>query len=111
MTAIERIAALLPTTLWSFRSAAWNGFIDFRGAPKYQTHWGWGTWLVRDDHLVLVNDDDGFQHVLSFSDDGQRFQGRRSDGMRFEGELLYNYTTGERPTSFRARGGPSAMTN
>jgi hypothetical protein len=89
-TALEK---KLVTSLWSFHSSYWSGFVDFRGAGHYQTHWGWGTWRALGPRSIRMhNSYDGFWFVLEFDDALMQFVVRDSNHpTRSTGHFLYAY--------------------
>ena len=80
----------LESTLWTFRSNVWDGYIDFQEGGKYLTHWGWGTWSVNPDGetIHMANDYNNRTYEVAFTDSGFRFQGMRNDGLIITGRLI-----------------------
>lgn len=80
----------LESSLWTFRSNVWDGYIDFQEGGKYLTHWGYGTWTVNPDgeSIHLANDYNSKTYEVVFTDSGFRFKGLRDDGLIITGDLL-----------------------
>lgn len=96
----ENFRQSLEWSLWTFRSDAWNGYIDFQGDGRYWTHWGYGRWSVGQDGTVhLINDYDSYQHDFRFTSDGRHYQGTRSDRVVVTGDLLCGMYPGQIPSS------------
>lgn len=104
-----RLENRLHGSLWSFRSAGWNGFIDFREPGLYFTHWGFGKWrsvvdsvagvAVNDRTIRLQNGYDPFFFVFEFDDDLTSFrctQTNHSDPP--VGDMLFDYRGQVPPT-------------
>jgi hypothetical protein len=89
----------LESSLWTFRSDVWDGYIDFQEEGKYWTHWGFGTWAVTADGkgVHLANDYNDKTYEIAFVDNGYRFQGIRSDGLIISGLLICNKYAGGGP--------------
>jgi len=100
----------LISTLWSFRSTEWTGFIDFREPGIYFTHWGWGEWRTDTSHagddrtIRLQNGYDPFWFVLAFDDDLLSFRCLQSNHpSRPVGDMLFDYARQEPPAPFWQR--------
>lgn len=80
----------LESSLWTFRSNVWDGYIDFQEGGKYMTHWGFGTWSVNPDGetIHLANDYNDKTYEIAFTDSGTRYQGMRNDGLVISGLLI-----------------------
>jgi hypothetical protein len=79
----------IESSLWTFRSDVWDGYIDFQEKGKYWTHWGSGTWTVNPNGSVtMANDYNGKSYNIIFTDSGFRFEGVRNDGLKISGRLL-----------------------
>lgn len=91
--------ASLESSLWTFRSDVWDGYIDFQEEGKYMTHWGFGTWNVTADGkgIHMANDYNDKTYEIAFTDNGFRFQGIRSDGLIISGLLICNKYSGPGP--------------
>jgi len=102
-TALER---RLSSTLWSFRSPAWTGFIDFREPGVYFTHWGFGEWSSEGDDertIRMRNGFDPFFFLVRFDDDLLTFTGVRTNHPQstpLTGDLLFDYANQELPRPF-----------
>ena len=93
----EAFVKSIEHSLWTFRSAIWNGYIDFQTGGRYWTHWGYGRWTVdKIGHIKLVNDFDPITHELTLEEPyepgvtftGAVFNGTRNDGSKVKGALL-----------------------
>lgn len=83
-------ASSIESSIWTFRSNVWDGYIDFQKNGKYWTHWGFGTWNVNPDGetIHLSNDYNTRTYEVAFTDSGFRFQGMRNDGLVITGKLI-----------------------
>lgn len=78
----------IESSLWTFRSNVWDGYIDFQEKGKYWTHWGYGTWKVDGETLLLANDYNDKTYRITLTDSGFRFEGYRNDGLVITGKLI-----------------------
>jgi hypothetical protein len=79
----------IESTLWTFRSVVWDGYIDFQEEGRYWTHWGYGKWTVTPQGgLHLVNEYNGKSYDIFFTDSGFRYEGIRNDGLKISGRLI-----------------------
>jgi len=94
-----RYPQTLESSLWTFRSTVWDGYVDFQENNKYWTHWGYGTWSVTDDGQVrMANDYNDRVYFIRLVDHGFRFEGVRNDGLRISGKMLCAKYQGPPPT-------------
>lgn len=102
LTARTPLERRLSSTLWSFRSSAWNGFLDFREPGVYFTHWGYGEWARTDDTdrvVRLQNGYDPFWFVLTFDDDLTSFRCTSTNHQAPPvGDMLFDYGEQVLPT-------------
>ena len=89
----------IESSLWTFRSNVWDGYIDFHEGGKYWTQWGLGTWTVTPDYkgIHMANDFNDKTYEVAFTDNGFRFQGIRNDGLIISGMLLCGKYAGPGP--------------
>jgi hypothetical protein len=107
----ESLNKSLEYSLWTFRSSAWNGYIDFQGFGRYWTHWGYGHWSVDNNgNINLVNDYDAYTHQLTISKDGKSLKGSRNDGIEITGKLICGQYYGNIPTEPQLDGPKSKIT-
>lgn len=80
----------IESSLWTFRSDAWDGYIDFMEGGKYLTHWGWGKWSVTEDGkgVHMANEYNDRTYEIAFTDNGYRFQGIGNNGLIITGMLI-----------------------
>jgi hypothetical protein len=79
----------LESSLWTFRSDVWDGYIDFQEGGKYWTYWGAGTWTVNPNGTIhMANDYNQYTYEIGLTDNGFRYQGARIDGLNISGNLI-----------------------
>ncbi len=80
----------IESSLWTFRSDAWDGYIDFMEGGKYLTHWGWGKWSATEDGkgVHMANEYNDRTYEIAFTDNGFRFQGIGNNGLIITGMLI-----------------------
>jgi hypothetical protein len=79
----------LESSLWTFRSNVWDGYIDFQDGGKYWTYWGAGTWTVNPNGTIhMANDYNQYTYEIALIDNGFRFHGSRIDGLEISGSLI-----------------------
>jgi len=79
-------------SLWTFRSSAWNGYIDFQGNGRYWTHWGYGRWSVDpydSTKIRMKNGYDIYSFSLTFDLGRMHYEGRRDDGVLVSGDVIF----------------------
>lgn len=82
-------AGSLESSLWTFCSNVWDGYIDFQEDGKYWTHWGFGKWTVTPEGKIhLANDYNARTYDIVLTDNGWRFEGIRNDGLTISGKLI-----------------------
>lgn len=80
---------MLESSLWTFRSNAWDGYIDFLKEGRYWTHWGVGTWSITPDgKLHMANSYNDRTYVVEFLDSGYRYEGVSNKGLKISGRLI-----------------------
>ncbi len=95
MSSTEDLVYTMETSLWTFRSEKWNGYIDFRENGKYWTQWGFGQWEVESDgKIFMANEYNKSTFDVSVTADGRHFDGRRDDGLQISGDLICGKYTG-----------------
>lgn len=79
----------LQSTLWTFRSKVWDGYIDFQEDGRYWTHWGFGKWTITPEGFIhLANDYNAKTYDIELTDNGWSFAGVRDDGLAISGKLI-----------------------
>jgi hypothetical protein len=98
MSSADDLADTMMSSLWTFRSEKWNGYIDFQDNGKYWTHWGFGEWEVDEvGKIFMANQYNQYTFEVSITADGRHFDGRRSDGLQISGDLICGHYKGLAP--------------